>query len=442
MSVTIYQLPTPWPATVGISPNFKAMVCGDDLSTISTEGYLNQVDLQSNPVSTTDILQILYNFNPQTQVGLYGSFSVSITDGIITLMPTSIPGEIILPVTTGDFANWANTSGALADSGYKPSNSSLSNVSMVDLTITPVSGDVVVFSDNMGSIKDSGISSSALVSLTSPPASIDYIAKFSSVTGNITSAPGATINAGDIQAGLSGTAGSFICYPPDANSGNFIINCPTNLGDYSIALELAPYGQVTNITIPDPANASAQILLGPGNAPFVNGNFPVAQGTAGIMIDSGISSSTIIVQNAQPKLYASQGPAVAQSVPSGVYTQLTLDTVTFDTASSFAANAYTVRVTGYYYVSYQIILQLMSGDTGIILTSAVYINGVASQFLANTGAVANADVTLVTSAANGVMFLTSGQILTLSTNQNSGANRIILSGGGPGNTFLTLSQLV
>ena len=87
MSANIFQLPIQVPAMVGVLPNSKYMVVGDNLATLTTAGYLNQVSLESNPVSATDVIQCLYSFNPATQTGTYGVFSVTISNGTITLSP-------------------------------------------------------------------------------------------------------------------------------------------------------------------------------------------------------------------------------------------------------------------------------------------------------------------------------------------------------------------
>jgi hypothetical protein len=83
----IYQLPTPSVASVGIFPNFKFMVCGDNLASVINPGYLNQVDLQSTPISPSDIVQVLYNYTANSNSGTYGIFTVSIdkSTGLITL---------------------------------------------------------------------------------------------------------------------------------------------------------------------------------------------------------------------------------------------------------------------------------------------------------------------------------------------------------------------
>jgi hypothetical protein len=120
MSATIYQIPMQVPGMVGVFPNQKFMVCGDSLSAITTAGYLNQVNLESNPMSNTDIVQCLYSYNLQTTSGTYGVFTVSISGtGVITLSAASAES---IPSVAGDVASFANTMGGLADSGILATN--------------------------------------------------------------------------------------------------------------------------------------------------------------------------------------------------------------------------------------------------------------------------------------------------------------------------------
>lgn len=82
----IYQMPTQIPGTVDVSPNLKFCVFGDDVETVSSSGYLNQGDLQSISISTTDVLCAFYDFDLNTNIGSYGQFSVAINGaGVITL---------------------------------------------------------------------------------------------------------------------------------------------------------------------------------------------------------------------------------------------------------------------------------------------------------------------------------------------------------------------
>ena len=41
------------------------------------------------------------------------------------------------------------------------------------------------------------------------------------------------------------------------------------------------------VSIPDPVNALARLMIGATATPFVSGNFPIASGTGGLFIDSG-----------------------------------------------------------------------------------------------------------------------------------------------------------
>jgi hypothetical protein len=81
----IIQFPTTLPAQVGIVPATKKMVSSDNLSTITAAGYLNQFNLDGNPISPTDILEVIYSYVAATNSGTYGVFTPSISNGVITL---------------------------------------------------------------------------------------------------------------------------------------------------------------------------------------------------------------------------------------------------------------------------------------------------------------------------------------------------------------------
>lgn len=159
---TIYQLPTQQPAMVGVFPNQKFAVFGDNLATITAAGYLNSVNLESNPVSATDVLQVLYSYNNVTKTGSYGIFTVSISNsGVITLVEWSNPGNVLLPVVSGDFAVFNGTTGQIKDAGYLPSNAAKTNVVMLSSASTI--GHLASFADTAGTVQDTGIASTALM---------------------------------------------------------------------------------------------------------------------------------------------------------------------------------------------------------------------------------------------------------------------------------------
>lgn len=217
----IYQLPMQVPGMVGVFPNQKFMVSGDNLATVTTAGYLNQVSLESNPVSSTDVIQCLYSFNIQSQTGSYAIFTVSISNGIITLVLAAGSGEVVLPTIANHIATYTNVSGGLSED------------------------------------------------------------------------PATAISGGNIQAGLSGTAGFVASFPSAASKGSLRLTAVANTGDTLTTLSNVAMGQASVVSIPDPANALGRVLVGATATPFVSGNFPQNSGTGGLMVDSGIAVSAL-----------------------------------------------------------------------------------------------------------------------------------------------------
>jgi hypothetical protein len=117
----IIQLPSPIAANTGVIPNIKTMCTTDNLATITTAGYLNSVNLEGYPVATTDVLEIMYSFNPVTNVGTLGKFSVAINNGVITLSESTSSSGVNfvgeLPTTEYAIAYYANADGDIGASG-------------------------------------------------------------------------------------------------------------------------------------------------------------------------------------------------------------------------------------------------------------------------------------------------------------------------------------
>lgn len=217
---TIYQLPMQVPGMVGVFPNQKFAVFGDNLATVTTAGYLNQVNLESNPIAPTDILQVLYSFNPNTQTGTYATFTVTISNsGVITLVEWSTPGAIVLPTIA------------------------------------------------------------------------NHIATFTNTTGTISEDPATAISGGNIQAGLSGTAGFLASFPTTAATGSLRLVAASNAGNTVTQITNASFAQASVLTLPDPGGATANIVMAP--AALVNNNLVKASGTAGLVADAGIAASAV-----------------------------------------------------------------------------------------------------------------------------------------------------
>lgn len=212
----IIQLPTTLPAQVGINPSTKKMVTLDSLATITTAGYLNQVDLQSNPISPTDVLEVLYSFNQQTNVGTFGIFTVSISNGTITLSAWVDSANVLLPVVDGDFATFNGTSGQIKDAGYLPSDATKTRVVMATAATLA-----------------------------------NHIATYTDTTGTIGEDAATAINGGNIQAGLSGTAGTLASFPATAANGSLKLVGVAAGGAFNTTISNSTMGQSTVYSLGD-----------------------------------------------------------------------------------------------------------------------------------------------------------------------------------------------
>ena len=91
---------------------------------------------------------------------------------------------------------------------------------------------------------------------------------------------------GDVQAGASGTAGTFISFPATGSKGKLVIAATANSGNTTNTITNASQAAARTFTIPDPG-ASANFVMAP--AALVSGNVVKASGTAGAIIDAGFT---------------------------------------------------------------------------------------------------------------------------------------------------------
>jgi len=93
------------------------------------------------------------------------------------------------------------------------------------------------------------------------PTKIGHIATYSDVNGTLTEDAAAAINGGNIQAGLSGTAGKFRSYPSAAAKGYLEITGVANTGNTATTISNAAMGQQSTISIPDPGASTASFII-------------------------------------------------------------------------------------------------------------------------------------------------------------------------------------
>lgn len=338
----------PIPVTNGNYPQFKFAVFGDNLSTVVTAGYLNSAAIQAGiPLSNADVIMALYSFNTQTVSGTFGIFtcSISASNGQITLTEWANPGDAVLPTTANYLAHFTNTTGTISSAAGNVTqpgniaaglsgtagtvssfpaaaakgslilagvantgntNTTISNAAMGQASVisipdpgnalgefvigagaTPfVSGNFPQNSGTAGLMVDSGIAVSSLAT-TSTAVLLTPAADQTITVHNLSLAQG------NLTAGSSGHAGTLASFPATAANGSLIVAGVNAGGAFNTTISNSTMGQSSVLSIPDPANAVGKFLVGAGATPFVSGNFPQNSGTAGLMVDSGVTVASL-----------------------------------------------------------------------------------------------------------------------------------------------------
>jgi len=210
-------------------PNLVRVLTSDSQATVATAGYLtaeadNIAVLNSGTwVWEESDLVVVYSSLDGPPPVIY-SLSSDLTS--LELYSTAGNGAVTLPVVNADFVMFDGTLGALNDLGFSASDASKTKVVMA--------GSAVV---------------------------VNHIAKFIDTAGTIDDTAGTAINSGNIQAGLSGTAGTLISFPAGAASGSLIIAGVANGVNQNVTISNALHGQASVYSIPDSGASTANIII-------------------------------------------------------------------------------------------------------------------------------------------------------------------------------------
>lgn len=221
---------------VGIKPMLKYMLSTDSMATITTAGYLNENLTNLGSVTENDMLLIRYDFVPETNAGTNAFFTVSISDGIITLAEDVSEGNVQLPVAVNHIAVFADTAGKIKQT--QDGNN----------TTIETYGNIWIRSGSAGQ---------GILSMHAPDS-------------------------------VANTGGDF-AFQPALNTADVT---------YFVSHEPLAAGQI--ITMPNPGTGFGYSLIAPWNnvtAPFTSGNVPTASGTKGLMLDSGVASNKILTSS-------------------------------------------------------------------------------------------------------------------------------------------------
>lgn len=213
---------------------------------------------------------------------------IPVTNGNLPQFKFAIFGDNLAAITTAGYLNQSNIA-----AGMPLSNADII-MCLYSFNQQTQSGtfDIMTVAINSatGLITLAEWNSSSGGSVTLPTIA-NYISHFTNTTGNMSSAAANIINAGNIQAGLSGTAGTLASFPATAARGSLILAGVANTGNTNTTISNVAMGQASVVSIPDPGAATANFAVAP--AALVNNNLVKASGTAGLIADAGISSTAI-----------------------------------------------------------------------------------------------------------------------------------------------------
>lgn len=140
----------------GVTPRRVQLVVTDDLTVLTTAGYLTEQGIVPNTVYPTDIVDCIYSYDKATDSGTYSEFTVSVAaNGVITLVQDVAEGNVSIQgaVTTNDFAVYSATTNKIKDLGFKASDATKTNVVMLSAAPSTVNLPAV-FADTAGTIKN------------------------------------------------------------------------------------------------------------------------------------------------------------------------------------------------------------------------------------------------------------------------------------------------
>lgn len=255
--MTILSFTTDVAGQIGVKPRLCRILATDDLDAVSAAGFIKNSPSGVNNLEPTDVIHMIYSYQPTSGLGTFGIFRPYFSAGVITLIPWVDNADVLLPVVSGDFANFNGTTGQIKDSGFLPSDATKTKVVMASAAV--LANHIACFSDTAGTVNDDSATA---------------------------------INGGNIQAGLSGTAGTLASFPSTAAKGSLQVVAVANTGDTATTISNAAMGQASVVSIPDPATATANFAIAP--TALVNGNIVKASGTAGLVADGGLAANKLL----------------------------------------------------------------------------------------------------------------------------------------------------
>lgn len=191
------------------------------------------------------------NIQPQTSTATLG-FGLTISTGNLNVSA----GNVV-----------AGSSGNAGTVGSFPASASSGELILAAVTNsggnfnTTISNAASVGQNQVVSVPDGGGATSNFIISNSAGTQTIATGSLALTVGNVTA------TAGNLQAGSSGHAGTITSFPGTAANGSFVFAAVNNASNFASTLSNSAIGQATVYTFPDPAAATAQVIVGQSNAP-------------------------------------------------------------------------------------------------------------------------------------------------------------------------------
>lgn len=146
--MTVFNLERINVGQVGVKPGSLKMVSSDNLVTITTAGYLNNMGsliLPNLQIAPSDVIECLYSYNVTTDTGTLAYLQPSITNGVITLVSLNIPATLTLLNGRIFVGNASNVATGVALSGDATiSNAGVMTIANLAITNAKVSASAAI----------------------------------------------------------------------------------------------------------------------------------------------------------------------------------------------------------------------------------------------------------------------------------------------------------
>jgi len=261
----ILSIVTDQAGQVGFNPRVIKIITTDNLATITTAGYLNPLSVEGYYILPTDEIHVWYGYVSASSPGTFAIFTPTMSNGVITLTQWASPGSVAIPTVTGDFAVFSNTSGALHDTGFLPSNAAKTTVVMLDAA--PTINHVAKFTAANGTIGDGGVLGTAAAKAASDNAK----ATLASITAATTSGHLAQFNDTSGTIGDAGVATSAVQLSANIKAGTSPNLTGSMAGPYTITVAGLTAASVVVATVEASATAGIYVI----SATAGTGNFDV-----------------------------------------------------------------------------------------------------------------------------------------------------------------------